>query len=212
VNSAATAQRVLTDLGLSPRGHIASGMEGHVFAVGDEKIAKVWHAKRPDEIAELQSFYNLVYGLALPFDTPVIDAVHDTPDGAVSIERKLPGTPLSDVVAANEKPLPAFAIEAVMTVLTALRDHPVRDAQSSLPILGVVLSDDAMVTGSIPMLLGVAEIKADRYGDQLRRSVRDFDWVYNQMVYQLLRLSDANVHAVHGDLCPLTSSSVWISR
>jgi aminoglycoside phosphotransferase len=202
MRSLAAAQRILSNLRLPPRAHIGSGMEAHVFAVGDERVAKVWHAKRLNEITALQSFYEMVDGLALPFATPVIDAVYDVPGGAVSIERALPGTPMSEVVAVDQEAMPAWAINAVTSVLTALRDHPVQEAQRPLPMIDVVLSGEAVSKGPIPMLLEVADRKMKRYGDQLRRSVQDFDEVYAQTVHQLQQVSAAGEQVVHGDLCP----------
>jgi hypothetical protein len=196
------ARRALIGLGMPPSAHIASGMEGHVFVIGDDMVAKVWHAKRADELAMLASFYELVHGLALPFATPVIEAIHDTPDGTVSVERALPGTPMSEMVATDTKALPPFALDAVMSVLTALRDHPAHDVRSSLPMLGVLPSGGAVSEGPIPMLLEVAARKVDRYGDQLRRSVQDFDGVYASVVGQLCQVSGPATHVVHGDLCP----------
>jgi aminoglycoside phosphotransferase (APT) family kinase protein len=196
------AHRVLIDLGMPPRAHIASGMEGHVFAVGDDRIAKVWHARPAADLALLVSFYEMVHGLALPFATPVIEAIYQTPAAAVSIERALPGTPMSEVVAGGAETLPPFALDAVMSVLAALHDHPVHDVRSSLPMLGILPSDGAVSQGPMAMLLEVADRKVDRYGDHLRRSVRDFDEVYARMIGQLRQMHGSAMHAVHGDLCP----------
>ncbi len=193
---------LLVRLGRCPVAHIGSGMEGHVFDVGSDSVAKVWFSKTPDEIVPLQSFYEIVHGLHLPFDTPLITEVHDSPDGTVSIERALQGTPLNDVVFRDANVPPSFATNALMSVLTALRDHPVQDTWCALPILGVRHPEAATLNGSTSALLDVVSRNVDRYGDQLRRSVPDFDWVYAQTVQQVRQFSDAKLHAVHGDLCP----------
>jgi aminoglycoside phosphotransferase (APT) family kinase protein len=102
----------------------------------------------------------------------------------------------------KQEPVPAFAIDAVVSVLTALRDHPARDGESPLPIVGVMPPDEAVAKGSTAMLLHVADRKVDCFGDQLRRSVQDFDEVYAQTALHLQRCSSAGRHVVHGDLCP----------
>lgn len=121
------AYQLLVRLGRRPVGHIGSGMEGHVFDIGRERVAKVCFSKTHNEIVPLQSFYEIVHGLRLPFDTPLIAEVHDSPDGTVSIERALQGTPLNDVVFCDARVPPPIATDALMFVLTALRDHPVQD-------------------------------------------------------------------------------------
>lgn len=196
------AYRLLVRIGRRPVAHIGSGMEGHVFDLGSDRAAKVWYAKTPDEIMPLQSFYKIVHGLHLPFDTPLITEVHDSPGGTVSIERALQGTPLSEVVFRDEQVPPPFTTEAVMSVLVALRDHPVRNPQCALPILGIRPPDATTVNGSLSALLDVARRNVDRFGDQLRRSVRDFDWILEQAVQQVSQFSGTGLRAVHGDLCP----------
>ncbi len=193
---------VLSELGKTPLAYIASGMEGHIFDIGGNEVAKVWHSKRWEEVVQLQSFYEIVDGLHLPFETPVITEIHDSRLGTVSIERKLHGTPMKDVVSRDETLPPPFATDAVISVLTALRDNPIRDAQSTLPILGVAPSDEAKSDGSACVLLEVVSRKVERYGDQLRRSVQDFDRIYHLTVQQVRQISGAELHAVHGDLCP----------
>lgn len=196
------AQLVLIELGKPPLAYIASGMEGHIFDIGGDKVAKVWHSNRREDLVQLQSFYETVSGLHLPFDTPVITEIHDSRLGTVSIERELQGTPMKDLVSSDEKLPPPFATDAIISVLAALRDHPIRDAQSTLPILGVTPSDEAMSDGSAGVLLEVVSHKVERYGDQLRRSVEDFDRIYDLTVQQVSQITGSGLHAVHGDLCP----------
>lgn len=196
------AERALIIIGKPPRFHIGSGMEGHVFDLGDGSVAKVWFAKTPDEIVPLQAFYETVRGLRLPFDTPLIMEIHDSSDGTVSIERALEGTPLSEVVFRDEPVLPPFATDAVVSVLTALRDHAVETLPSNLPILGVGPSDMAELHGAGAILLEVVSRNVGRFGDQLRRSVHDFDWLLEQTIRQVSELPKTGLRAVHGDLCP----------
>ncbi|MBA2247711.1 MAG: aminoglycoside phosphotransferase family protein [Chloroflexia bacterium] len=196
------ARQLLIRSGRRPVAHLGSGMEGHVFDIGDELVAKVWFAKTPGEIAPLQTFYEVLGTLGLPFATPRILEIHDLPGGTVSIERTLRGTPLSDLVDRDEREPPTFATEAVVSVLTALRDHPVPDAQPILPILGIEPLDAIPPHKAMPTLLRVVRRNVERYGDRLRQSVPDFDWVLERTVQQVSRLPDAGRSAVHGDLCP----------
>lgn len=177
-------------------------MEGHVFDIGDEKVAKVWYSRKPVEITQLRTFYEILNGLHLPFGAPFITEVQDLCGTTVSIERALPGTPMKDLVSDDEKVPPRFATDAVISVLTALRDNPVRDVRCFLPILGIDPSDKAESDGYPRVLLEVASRKVERYGDQLRRSVRDFDWVHERTVERVSHRSGSGLHVIHGDLCP----------
>jgi len=202
VRSMTDARQLLIQSGRRPVAHLGSGMEGHVFDIGDELVAKVWFAKKPDEIAPLLAFYEMLDALGLPFGTPRILEIDDLPGGTVSIERALRGTPLSDLVERDERDPPMFAIDAVMSVLTALRDHPVQEAQSILPILGIHDLDLIRPYTAMPTLLRVVRRNVERYGDLLRRSVSDFDWVLEQTVQRVSQLPHIGRSAVHGDLCP----------
>jgi aminoglycoside phosphotransferase (APT) family kinase protein len=181
---------------------MASGMEGHVFDIGDEQVAKVWFGKSDPEIVRLQSFYEMVNDLGLPFATPLITEVQTTRGSTVSIERRLHGTPLIELISRNDALPPQFATDAVLSVLQALREHPVTDANCLLPILGIESSGVARSAGPSGILLEVASRKVERYGDQLRRSVGDFDRVYGNVIRHVRQIDIPAMHLIHGDLCP----------
>jgi serine/threonine protein kinase len=197
------AYQLLVQLGRRPLIHIGSGMEGHVFDIGDERVAKVWFSKTLEELLHLQAFCKIVSDLKLPFETSLITDVHETPNTSISIERALHGTPLNDVMERDANLPQRFAADAIISVLTALRDHPVQDVTSVSPMfLGSVSSSTAGLNETGATVLEVAQGKVERYGDQLRRSVRDFDWVYAQTAQQVRQYVDGKLHVVHGDICP----------
>jgi aminoglycoside phosphotransferase len=196
------AQFLLTAIGKQPVAHIASGMEGHVFDIGDEQVAKVWFGKSDPEIVRLQSFYEMVNDLGLPFATPLITEVQSMHGSTVSIERRLYGTPLIDLISRKDALPPQFASDAVLSVLKALRERPVTDARSLLPILGIDASSSARSAGPSQVLLEIAGRKVEWFGDQLRRSVGDFDHVYENVVRHISQIAPGRLHLIHGDLCP----------
>lgn len=197
-----TARQKLRQLGFTDVEPLASGMEGYVFRLGDRKVAKVWLSKSVDEVAPLKHFYELLHTLALPFQTPLISQVEEVEGTTVSTERELPGTPMRELVREDERDPPAFALEAVLTVLSALKDKRLSSGESHLPILGITPSRQARLSGPTSALLEVADRKVGKYGDQLRRSVPDFDWLYRRTVHHLLEVQREDTQAVHGDLCP----------
>lgn len=196
------AHHTLILLGHSPRAHIASGMEGHVFDIGNGRVAKVWHVKRANQLESLQAFYQMLDALDLPFATPVMEELHDVDGLAVSIEAALPGRPIGDLVDVEQEQLPAFAIDAVMSVLTALRHHPPTAPGVSLPVLDVASSEAHSAPDGVSLLLDIAANKVEKFGSQLRHAVRDFDVLYARLVERLQGLISPTQVVVHGDLCP----------
>lgn len=199
--TAEAALKKLIQLGIDDAHHVASGMEGHIFRVGNRTVAKVWYCKSPAEVESLRRFYTLLQTLDLPFRTPQIVEVRAVDDTTVSLERELTGTPLRDLIGETDLEPPTFACEAVLNVLGALKDS-FMDHDSPLAVLGVTPSRRARFGGPTAILLEVADQKVRRYGDQLRRSVPGFDQIYSRTVHHLLELPVTGAQAVHGDLCP----------
>ena len=199
--TAEAAFEKLTQLGISDARHLASGMEGHVFLIGNQSVAKVWLHKRLTDVESPKHFYALLQTLDLPFQTPQIFETRDVGGTAVSLERELTGTPMRDLIGEADLEPPAFASEAVLNVLEALKNSFV-NGDSLLAVLGVTPSRRARLGGQTAILLEIADQKVRRYGDLLRRSVPDFDEIYSRTVHHLIELPVTRAQAVHGDLCP----------
>lgn len=195
------ALQKLTRLGLKDARHLASGMEGHVFRVGDHNVAKVWLYKPLSEVESPRHFYNLLQTLSLPFRTPQIVEARDVGGTVVSLERELTGTPLRNLIGETDLEPPKLAFEAVLNVLGALKNS-FAGGDSPLAVLGVTPSRRARLDGPASVLLEVADQKVRRYGDRLRRSVPDFDRIYSRTAHHLQNLPAIGGQAVHGDLCP----------
>jgi Phosphotransferase enzyme family len=197
-----TARQKLSRLGVTEVGYIASGMEGHVFRLENQSVAKVWHFKTLEEIVSLRHFYELLQTLDFPFETPLITQVQEIDGTTISIEKELPGTSMRTLVKEDELEPPTFAFEAGLTILSALKNKMLRGSKVHLPILGIMPSQQAKLSGSTAVLLEVANQKVKKYGDQLRCSVPDFDWIFQRTIIHLLELRANEMQAVHGDLCP----------
>lgn len=180
-------------------------MEGHVFRIGDRSVGKVWFSKSVGEVVPLKHFYEFLQTLALPFETPLITQVEEVDGTTISVEKELTGTPMRQLVKEDEHDPPAFALEAVLTVLGALKERSLSGGESHLPILGIMPSRQARLGGPTSVLLAVADCKVRTYGDQLRRSVPQFGWIYRRTVHHLLNLRTGGTQAIHGDLCPENS-------
>jgi serine/threonine protein kinase len=197
-----TARQTLNHFGITKVEYIASGMEGHVFRLEPHHVVKVWHAKTLEEVTPLKDFYERFQTLDFPFETPLITQVQEVEGVTISIEKELHGILMRTLVKEDEIEPSPFALEAVLSILEALKDKKLRGGKVHLPILGVVPSRQAKDSGAIAVLLEVAHQKVKRYGDQLRRSIPDFDWIYQNTVRHLLEARVEEMQAVHGDLCP----------
>jgi aminoglycoside phosphotransferase (APT) family kinase protein len=193
-----SAQQLLRKAELPARHHIGSGMEGHVFRVSDDTVAKVWFTAPSDHVRKLQAFYAAVLELRLPFMTPIIDDVLDIDGATVSVDAMLAGTPLDTFIPRSDPDPPDIAIDAVMQVLAALRATELGPDAPALSMVGV----DAPTGPSTRRLLEVAHQKVARYGDQLRAVVPGFDGIWKSVQAALVQPSTPGHYAVHGDLVP----------
>jgi hypothetical protein len=73
---------------------LAAGVEGAIYDLGGDLIAKVWRVRRPGELELMQHFYADVAKAGLPFKTPEILTIEQVDGVSVTYERKLPGRPL----------------------------------------------------------------------------------------------------------------------
>lgn len=181
--------------------HVASGMEGHVFRVGEQRVAKAWFHKSPDEIVFLKNYYGSLHTLNLPFATPEILSIDFVDGTTVSIERELSGRSMGELVSEQDETARYFAVEALTAILRGLGTDEVTHPGSNLPILDIRPSDDGIQRGPSHVLCEVASKKVARFGSQLRVSVPGFDWLFARTIEHLLALTVARTYAIHGDLC-----------
>lgn len=193
-----SARQLLTKAELPAADHIGSGMEGHVFRVNDDSVAKVWQTAPADRVRNLQAFYAALLELRLPFMTPIIDEVLVIDGVTISLEAPLTGTPLSECIARSVPDPPAFATNAIMHVLTALRSTEVELEIPTLALVGV-MADTGKSTNR---LLTVDQQKVNRYGDQLRTVVPGFDHIWDAIQSDLRRQPEGERYVIHGDLVP----------
>ncbi len=198
-----TAQHRLHDLGITHPVHIASGMEGHVFRIDEERIAKTWFGKAVRDLLALQGFYEILEALHLPFETPRILGMESVEGTTISFERALPGKPMSIWLREDDEIIPAFAKTALTTILRGLGSAATTTAlDPNIPMLGVSIADENVSGCQSSRLLNVANARVARHGPQLRASVPAFDWIVARTRQHLTALEPTDVRAIHGDLCP----------
>jgi hypothetical protein len=73
---------------------LGEGMEGAVYDLGGGLVGKVWFERTAAEVLPLQEFFAELDQQDLPFRTPQLTVVDSIGGRAVSIEKKLTGTPM----------------------------------------------------------------------------------------------------------------------
>ncbi|MDT0322216.1 phosphotransferase [Streptomyces millisiae] len=176
---------------------VGEGMEGTVYRLGRGLIGKVWRERGVDELRPLVDFYRELAAQGLPFATPLIVEVAERDGRACTVERELPGTPLSDAGLA-----PAAAHDAVVAVVTALAATTAGPATRALPVLNERIADR-------PVLPELVRRRGAAFRPVLAASVPGFD----ALLARLLAVLDAGPggepaapaageRIVHGDICP----------
>ncbi|KAB8164358.1 phosphotransferase [Streptomyces sp. 3MP-14] len=107
-------------------------MEGTVYRLADGLVGKVWsNGRTAAEARRFAAFHAELAAQRLPFATPEPVAVRERDGLVVTVERELPGVPLSEAGLG-----PAVGHAAVVEVVTALGATTAGPAARSLPALG----------------------------------------------------------------------------
>jgi aminoglycoside phosphotransferase (APT) family kinase protein len=179
---------------------LGAGVEGTVYALGDDLVAKAWRGRSAVDLQALRRFTEAVEAAGLPFATPVVLEVVEGPETLlVSIERRLHGVALRPD--GQDAPPPATAQErAVMTeVLEALAAVAAPPAMSALPLL----PGDGGEDGSFPVRLAdLVERRTTVAGDPIRTVLPGVDGLAAAAVGRLRGLVVPAPGLVHGDLIP----------
>lgn len=209
-----SARADLATLGFDPH-FVASGMESLVFDVGQNMLAKVWTSKTSEEVQLLRTFYAQLADKHLPFATPLISEVLETHNGAVvSIEQRLPGSALQDVLASepDSAPVRGARIDAVVSIVKALASTGEIPAARALALLGEPSPWSREATWGT-VLADLVETRASRYMESLQRSVRDLPTKVTCVASLLNTVTVQTTSVIHGDICtqnvlvePLTGS------
>ncbi|MER5796657.1 aminoglycoside phosphotransferase family protein, partial [Streptomyces sp. NPDC001980] len=125
------------------RGHtdvrrIGSGVEGVVYSLGEDRVAKVWSGRPPAGFRLTRQVYADIARHPLPFSTPEIFDAEEYEGVLVTYERKLPGVPLrADSAQVDyERELPTQHNDALLAVLRGLASVPGTDAMRQMTVKG----------------------------------------------------------------------------
>lgn len=179
---------------------LAAGVEGAVYDLGDETVAKVWGRRRPADLLPWQPFYVDLAAGGLPFDTPGILRVDEVRGVAVTIERRLYGSPLQARIDPDAAELARSTADTMVEILRALATVPATAAMRRLPVLNETEPFRTAGDDFPTALTALLQRRTARSRSVLRRRVPDFDRRYAALLGSLVGLDRRPDTVLHGDL------------
>ncbi|MES0833716.1 MULTISPECIES: phosphotransferase family protein [Nocardiopsidaceae] len=179
---------------------LAAGMEGAVYALNDDLVAKVWGVRSGEELERLQRFYDDLAKAQLAFRTPRIEEVLYENGRFVSIEQRLSGVPLADM----DPRRPELWPQAAACMLDVLGEISTADSPA---LRGLAVLDEASPfweghTSWPDALTALIHRRLALFGDQLRAAVPGFDGKLARILELVGDLGDVPLGLMHGDLVP----------
>lgn len=183
---------------------LAAGIEGAVYSLGEEVIAKVWSGRPPVDLDLIRQVNADIARHHLSFATPEILKIEEHDGVLITYERKLTGSPLGSDSAVEQpnRDLASAEVAAILSVLSGLAAVPGTEAMRSLTIQG----DDRPLwlnhTRFPDALAALVERATRRHRDLLAAHISDLSVKIVRTVEALKALPDTPVTVIHGDLIP----------
>lgn len=195
---------LLRRLGLHPGAVVGQGMEGVVVALPDGLVAKVWHEPAAARARASRAVLDALAAARLPFATPRVLDVLDADGVTVTVERRLPGTPLDRAYDPDDDEslvVDDDRVACLVDVLTAFAAVPPSADLASLP----PLPGEAPIAPRTPFaesLAGLVERRARASRGPLVARLGGLDVLVAATGTALRALAPAPPTFVHGDLVP----------
>jgi aminoglycoside phosphotransferase (APT) family kinase protein len=175
---------------------LGQGMEGAVYDLGGGMVGKVWFDRTAAEVLPLQAFFAELNQQDLPFLTPHLTAVDSVDGRAVSIERKLTGTPLRQVLESGAMSQQQ-GLDLFVEVVTALGRTTAGPAAKALPLLGERPAKPEWGEA----MAELTQQRASKSSEYLAADVDGFDELLERVLAGLSAVQLDTPQIVHGDLC-----------
>lgn len=195
-------QEEFVALGYPDARPLAVGMEGAVYRLDAGWVGKVWAQRPASALRRLQRCYGSVAGWAGALQLPEIRDVLTIRSTTVTIERLLPGTPLSARATEPSATLPPPVLVALLTTLRGLAALPATASMRALPVLD---EPRPLWHGrdTWPAALGgLIERRVARFGPLLRPQIVAFDAKVARLLALLAASDVPALTLIHGDLVP----------
>ncbi|WBB68315.1 aminoglycoside phosphotransferase family protein [Micromonospora sp. WMMD812] len=186
--------------GVEPR-LLGQGMEGLVYEVDHDLVAKVWFSGSETSLVRTTTFYDALAGKPFDFAVPRILDIHLREGRCVTIERRLAGTTMTDQLAAGHRTLD----EARRTVVDVLSDLAGSGPLPEARALSVLDDDVALYDAADDFpaaLAALAARRVARFRRVLDPAVENLDKKVDALRGRLREIDSGRRSVIHGDLIP----------
>lgn len=187
--------------GWEPGGVLGTGMEGEVVDLSDDAVAKIWHHRSSADLELLQRFGTVLGDSPIPFRCSHVLENLDGAEHAITIERKVHGTPLRLDDQPDPSPASAEEVRLMGDALAGI-GRARSDGLDVLPILPgeQPFTSDRSFGGSLAELV---QRRFETSPDPLRRTIDSIDEAVGRIVQKLRELPEPEPSSlIHGDLIP----------
>jgi aminoglycoside phosphotransferase len=198
-----TKELILQRYGLSPEHLIRKGMEAEVYAFGSGGILKLYNGTTNlAYLTSLQTFYATIDSSALSYSLPYIETVAAEGDICISIERRLPGDPMSEKLPTLTKKQMDYVMHAYLAAareLTKIQIPADFDRYKLFDAEDISRRRD----GDWHQFLGrYLSQKLSQVATYLKRDVKNFDLNVQRLYTILAQPYAGNYSVIHGDFFP----------
>ncbi len=192
---------ILSKLGRSNFFEIGSGMEGMIFgSQNSNEIVKIWNSKTLDHLLLLKKFYASFNNKLNGIQTPFIKEIHQYNGQSVTIEKRLPGTALSNLISLTD-PLPSnIAVKALIKAFSEM-ELITEETMKALPILNDTKTFWSKKSWSESIMSNI-KTKRFKFTTQLDRDIKNLDIILDAIHAFLQNRSEKPLNLIHGDLFP----------
>ena len=199
----ATKELILQRYGLSPKDLIQKGMEAEVYVIDSDTLLKLYSTTtKLADLTTLQKFYAMIDPSALSYALPYIESVAVEGDICISIERRLPGDPMSEKLSTLTKRQMDRTMQAYLAAaleLTKIQIPADFDHYKLFDAEDISRRTDGDWHQFLARYLAY---KLRQVGTYLNRDVTKFDVKVDGLSAILTQAYTGNYHVVHGDFFP----------
>lgn len=178
---------------------LGQGMEGCVYEIDGERVAKVWFTETAEALERVRPFYDALWAKPLGFAVPRVLELVDTGSRRITVEQRLVGTSLVDRVSDGSIPEDA-ARSRFVDVLTALAESGRLPEGRTLSVMDEITPFYEGSEDFPDALARLATTRRERFADSLNAAVVDLDDKVAALVRRLVEVDTGRRTAVHGDL------------
>jgi len=194
------ATRLLHDWtgGAKPR-LLGQGMEGLVYQIDQERVAKVWYGESQASLERTQAFYDALADKPFGFAVPRIHEVCVIEGRCLTIEQRLAGTNMTDRLADGRTTIEEARRTFVDILADLAKSGPLPEGRA----LSVIDESVSLYDGAddFPeVLAALTERRVARFGRVLDPAVENLDKKLEALGERLREIDSGRRSVIHGDM------------